>query len=55
MRVLRETSPAFARHVAGIGHPEAPERLDAVTSGIDSLDLGDELVRVEPRRRRGRR
>jgi acetoin utilization deacetylase AcuC-like enzyme len=49
MRVLLESSPAFARHVAGIGHPEAPERLDAVTAGIDTLDLGDDLVRASPR------
>ena len=49
MRVLLETSPVFARHVAGIGHPEARERLDAVARGIDALDLGDDLVRVEPR------
>ncbi|HWC11760.1 MAG TPA: histone deacetylase [Acidimicrobiales bacterium] len=49
MRVLLETSSAFSRHVAGIGHPEAPERLDAIAAGIDALDLGDDLVRVEPR------
>jgi acetoin utilization deacetylase AcuC-like enzyme len=49
MRVLLESSPAFARHVAGIGHPEAPERLDAVAAGIDTLDLGDDLVRASPR------
>ena len=48
MRVLLETSPTFARHVAGIGHPEAPERLQAVARGVDVLDLGDDLVRVEP-------
>ncbi|HEX2272413.1 MAG TPA: hypothetical protein VHG90_00885, partial [Acidimicrobiales bacterium] len=30
-------------------HPERPERLDAVLEGIDTLDLGDDLVRVEPR------
>ena len=49
MRVLLETSPVFARHVAGLGHPEAPERLDAVARGVDALDLGDDLLRVEPR------
>ena len=49
MRVLLETHPAFAEHNAGLGHPERPERLDAVLEGIDSLELGDDLVRAEPR------
>ncbi len=49
VRVLLESSPVFARHVAGIGHPEAPERLGAIATGIGALDLGDDLVRVEPR------
>ncbi|HEX2023883.1 MAG TPA: histone deacetylase [Acidimicrobiales bacterium] len=49
MRVLLETHPAFADHDAGPGHPERPERLDAVLEGVDRLDLGDDLVRVEPR------
>ena len=49
MRVLLEAHPAFADHNAGPGHPERPERLDAVLEGIDTLDLGDDLVGVEPR------
>ncbi len=36
-------------HVAGMGHPERPERLSAVLDGIDSAGLGDALVRVEAR------
>lgn len=50
MRVLCESHPAFAAHHAGPGHPERPERLTAALAGIESLGLGDELVRVEPRR-----
>ena len=30
------------------GHPERPERLGAVASGIDDLHLGDDLVLVGP-------
>ncbi len=36
-------------HVAGIGHPERPERLSAVLDGIDAAGLGDALVFAEPR------
>lgn len=49
MRVLLETHPALADHHAGAGHPELPERLDAVLAGIDGLDPGDDLVTVEAR------
>ncbi len=49
MRVLCESHPAFAAHDAGAGHPEHPDRLRAALAGIESLGLGDDLVRVEPR------
>jgi acetoin utilization deacetylase AcuC-like enzyme len=49
VRVLLETHPACAGHDAGPGHPERPERLDAVVAGIEALDLDDDLVRVQPR------
>ncbi|MGI8776976.1 MAG: histone deacetylase family protein [Acidimicrobiales bacterium] len=49
MRVLCESHPAFATHDAGPGHPEGPDRLAATLAGIDSLGLGDDVVRVEPR------
>jgi acetoin utilization deacetylase AcuC-like enzyme len=49
VRVLCESHPAFAAHDAGPGHPESPERLTAALAGVDSLGLGDEVVRVEPR------
>ncbi len=48
MRVLCESHPAFAAHDAGPGHPEHPDRLGAALAGIESLGLGDDLVRVEP-------
>jgi acetoin utilization deacetylase AcuC-like enzyme len=38
MRVLVETHLAFADHNAGPGHPERPERLDAVLEGIGEAD-----------------
>lgn len=49
MAVLVETHPRCMDHVAGIGHPERPERLEAVLEGIDAVGLGDDLVKVEPR------
>ena len=36
-------------HVAGMAHPERPERLSAVLDGIDEAALGDALVRGEAR------
>ena len=48
-RVLIESHPTFADHDAGWGHPEAPGRLAAALDGVDGLDLGNEVVRVEPR------
>jgi acetoin utilization deacetylase AcuC-like enzyme len=48
VRVLLETHPACAAHDAGPGHPERPERLDAVVAGIEALDLDGELVKVQP-------
>ena len=47
--MLVESHPACADHQAGIGHPERPERLDAVLAGIHALDLGADLVRVKAR------
>jgi len=49
VRVLCESHPAFAAHDAGPGHPERPDRLVAALAGIESLGLGDDVVRVEPR------
>ncbi|MDQ6946851.1 MAG: histone deacetylase family protein, partial [Actinomycetota bacterium] len=48
MRLLCETHPGFVAHDAGAGHPECPDRLAAALAGIESLGLGDDLVKVEP-------
>lgn len=50
MAVLYVTHPAFAEHDTGYGHPERPARLQAVEDGIEQVGLGEELVRVAPRR-----
>lgn len=49
MAVLLGTSPRFADHDTGYGHPERPARLDAVLRGIDAAGVGETLVRVAPR------
>jgi len=49
MSVLVESSPVFERHRPGSGHPEAPERLDAVLAGIRSSPVTADVVWVEPR------
>jgi acetoin utilization deacetylase AcuC-like enzyme len=47
--VLLATHPAFVAHTAGEGHPERPERLAAVAKGVQDAELGEALVRFEPR------
>ena len=49
MPVLVETSPLFAEHDSGPGHPERPERLDAVLRGIRASPVAGDVVEVEPR------
>ena len=49
MTILFETHARYLDHVAGRGHPERPERLEAVLVGADEAGLGEALVRVEPR------
>ena len=41
--------PVFAEHDAGTGHPERPERLDAVRRGLREGGLLQDLVRLAPR------
>jgi acetoin utilization deacetylase AcuC-like enzyme len=41
--------PACLEHVAGHGHPERPERVEAAVRGIRDAGLGEDLVWVEPR------
>jgi acetoin utilization deacetylase AcuC-like enzyme len=49
MKLLVESHPACLEHVAGYGHPERPERVEAAVRGIRDGGLGDEVVSVEPR------
>ncbi|HVO12093.1 MAG TPA: histone deacetylase [Vicinamibacteria bacterium] len=42
-------SSVFDSHDAGAGHPERPERLQAVRRGLREAGLVDELVQVAPR------
>lgn len=46
--VLFSTHPAYAEHQPGIGHPERPERLQAVLAGVERSHLDATLVPVEP-------
>ena len=41
--------PACLEHVAGFGHPERPERVEAAVRGIREAGLGDAVVWAEPR------
>jgi acetoin utilization deacetylase AcuC-like enzyme len=49
MRVGLHDDPVFGEHDAGEGHPERPERLEAVRRGLREGGLERELVRLEPR------
>jgi acetoin utilization deacetylase AcuC-like enzyme len=41
--------PLFGEHDAGVGHPERPERLEAVRRGLRDSGLEKELVPLAPR------
>ena len=49
MKLIVESHPACLEHVAGIGHPERPERVEAAVRGIREAGPGDDVVWVEPR------
>jgi acetoin utilization deacetylase AcuC-like enzyme len=49
VRVALYDHPAFRQHEAGSGHPERPERLDAVRRGIREAGLEDRLILRAPR------
>ncbi len=49
MSALLVTDERFLSHEAGSRHPEQPARLSAVWEGLAAADIGDALVRVEPR------
>src|SRR5438034_8603121 len=42
------THPDYLKHKAGPGHPERPERLQAIATAIDQSPLGDALERIVP-------
>ena len=44
------SSPDYKLHLTGLGHPESPQRLDAVMEGLAPERLGIELARLAPRR-----
>jgi acetoin utilization deacetylase AcuC-like enzyme len=41
--------PLYNRHIPGPGHPERPERLDAVLSALEQTGLAAEMPRIPPR------
>ncbi len=49
MRVGVYDDPVFGEHDAGPGHPERPERLDAVRRGLRQGGLEREIVTLAPR------
>ena len=49
MSVLFATHAAYLDHLTGRGHPERPERLQAVLDGAAHADVAHMLIAVEPR------
>lgn len=41
--------PFFKQHLTGHGHPESPDRFDAVVRGLDDAGLWDSLTKIETR------
>ncbi|HEY2844131.1 MAG TPA: histone deacetylase [Bryobacteraceae bacterium] len=41
--------PVYKQHNTGLGHPERPERYDALTHAFTAAGLSDSLLRVAPR------
>ncbi len=48
--MLTAVDDAFAAHDPGRGHPDRPERLDAVAEGLRRAGLADPAARLTPRR-----
>lgn len=40
--------PAYKRHLTGHGHPERPERYDAVVAGVERSGVRDSAVQLNP-------
>jgi acetoin utilization deacetylase AcuC-like enzyme len=49
MATLLYTDPRFVEHDTTPGHPERPQRMDAVSRGVDSSIVAEDLVRLAPR------
>jgi acetoin utilization deacetylase AcuC-like enzyme len=49
MATLLYTDPRFGEHDTTPGHPERPERMDAVARGVETSVVVDDLVRRTPR------
>ena len=42
--------PFYMRHLTGLGHPECPQRCEAIIAAIQAAHLGDKLLRLAPSR-----
>src|SRR2546422_798582 len=49
LRVGLYDDPLFREHDAGAGHPERPERLDALREGVREAGLEERLQLLRPR------
>jgi acetoin utilization deacetylase AcuC-like enzyme len=49
VRIGLHDDPVFGEHEAGAGHPERPERVEAVRRGLRAGGLERDLVRLRPR------
>jgi acetoin utilization deacetylase AcuC-like enzyme len=47
MRTAFLADPVYKEHLTGSGHPERPERFDAVVGAIQKAALGEALLRLE--------
>ncbi len=41
--------PIYKQHVTGPGHPERPERVDAILGALEHAGLMGQLLRISPR------
>jgi len=48
-RLLLAYHPAFLEHDAGPGHPEFPERVEAIMGALEAVPWSDRIVRIEAR------
>ncbi len=49
MATLLYTDPRFVEHDTTAGHPERPERMDAVGRGVAASVVAEDLVHLRPR------